>query len=199
MNMKATALLPVTRKVAACPPATAVRGAEAAIIKNIRSGTPRARRCSLELSVVPVRGAMLGSTLDISSPPSGPGRARTNPLQRARAPSRTRRRSAARRALRCRVSSSHAAVEDLERLQVRVEIQGVVSALASYAGDTHAPEGRRQVADEEGVYPDHAGAYSASDAVGAAHRTRVHDAGEAVGRGVGQGDRLVLVGEGLEG
>src|SRR5215216_351972 len=169
------------------------------MIKNIKSGTPRARRCSLELWVVPVRGAMLGSTLDISSPPSGPGRARTNPLQRARAPSRTRRRSAARRARRCRVSSSHATVEDLERFQVRVEIQGVVSTLASYAGDAHAPEGCSEVADEEGVDPDHAGAYPAPDTVGAAQRARVHDAGEAVGRGVGEGDRLVLVGEGLEG
>src|SRR5215204_1821816 len=177
------------------------------MIKNIKSSTPRARRCSLELSVVPVRVAMLGSTLDISSPPSGPGRARTNPLQRARAPARTRRRSAARRARRCREpplaepflrASSHATVEDLERLQVRVEIQGVVSALASYAGDAYAPEGRRQVADQEGVDPDHTGAYAAPDAVGAAHRACVHDAGEAVGRGVGEGDRLVLVGEGLE-
>src|SRR5215203_6981726 len=169
------------------------------MIKNIRSGTPRARRCSFALSVPPAGGVTVDSALDISTPPSGPGRARTNPLQRARAPSRTRRRSAARRALRCRVSSSHAAVEDLERLQVRVEIQGVVSALASYAGDTHAPKGCSEVADEEGVDPDHAGAYSAPDAVRAAHRARVHDAGEAVGRGVGEGEGLVLVGEGLEG
>src|SRR5215211_408071 len=178
------------------------------MIKNIKSGTPRARRCSLELSVVAGRGTKIGSTLDISSPPSGPGGARTNPLQRARAPARTRRRSAARRARRCREpplaelflrASSHTTVEDLERLQVRVEIQGVVSALASYAGDAYAPEGRCQVADEEGVDPDHAGAYSAPDAVGAAHRARVHDAGEAVGRGGGEGEGLVLVGEGLEG
>src|ERR687897_1754045 len=198
MNMKATALLPPEGRPPPCRPPTAVSGAEAAMIKNIRSGTPRARRCSLELSVVPGRGAMLGSALDISSSPSGPGRARPNPSPRARAPARTRRRSAARRARRCPVSSSHATVEDLERLQVRIEVQGVVSALASYAGDTHAPEGRRQVADEERVDPDHAGAYAAPDAVGAAHRARVHDAGEAVRRGVGEGDRIFLVGEGLE-
>src|SRR5918993_691025 len=51
------------------------------MMKNIRSGTPRARRCSLELSVDPGRGVMLGSAVDISSPPSGPGRARTNPYK----------------------------------------------------------------------------------------------------------------------
>src|SRR5215210_409811 len=181
------------------------------MIKNIKSGTPRARRCSLELSVVPVRGAIVGSAPDISSPPSGPGRARTNPLQRARAPARTRRPSAARRALRCRRSlppvaqilrprySSHAALEDLEGLQVGVEIQGVVPALSSYAGDTHAPERRSEVADEEGVDPDHAGAHPTPDAVRAAHRPRVHDAREAVGRGVGEVYRFFLAREGLEG
>src|SRR5829696_10076191 len=169
MNMKATALLPVTRYVAAWPPATAVRGAEAAMIKNIRSGTPRARRWSLELSVVPGRGAMLGSALDISSPPSGPGRARTNPLPRAQAPARTRRPGVARRACRRRTSSSHAALQDLEGLQVGVEVQGVVPALAPDAGDAHPAERRREVSHQEGVDPDHAGANSPPDTVSPAH------------------------------
>src|SRR5215218_5653552 len=152
------------------------------MIKNIRSGTPRARRCSFALSVPPAGGVTVDSALDISTPPSGPGRARTNPLQRARAPARTRRPSAARRARRCRGprSSSHAALEDLEGFEVGIEVQGVVAALASDPRDAHPPKRCREVANEEGIDPDYAGAHSPPDAVGASHGARVHDARESV-------------------
>ena len=60
------------------------------------------------------------------------------------------------------------------------------------------PNGRRQVADEERVDPDHAGADRAADALGPLGRARVDDPREAVRGRVGERDALVLVGEGLE-
>src|SRR3954454_11608874 len=57
MNMNGTPLFPVTRYVAAWPPATAVSGAEAATMKNTRSGTPSARRWSPP----PAAGALGGA------------------------------------------------------------------------------------------------------------------------------------------
>src|SRR4051795_11215489 len=71
MNRNGMPLLPVTRYVAACPPATAVNGAEAATMKNTRSGTPRARRCSWPVVVAPLAGAAAdgaaGSTMDMTA------------------------------------------------------------------------------------------------------------------------------------
>src|SRR3954454_12953575 len=58
MKRNGIPLLPVTRYVTAWPPATAVSGADAATMKNTRSGTPRARRCSwAPPSPVPRAGA----------------------------------------------------------------------------------------------------------------------------------------------
>ena len=48
--------LPVTRNDTAWPPATAVRGADAATMKNTMSGTPSARRCSFAVSRVASAG-----------------------------------------------------------------------------------------------------------------------------------------------
>src|SRR5918997_4851896 len=60
MNMNGTPLFPVTRYVAAWPPATAVSGADAATMKNTRSGTPSARRWSFRDSPVTVPSAAAG-------------------------------------------------------------------------------------------------------------------------------------------
>src|SRR3954452_3605433 len=75
MNMKATPLLPVTRYVAAWPPATAVSGADAATMKNTRSRVPSARRCSwlsadLAAAVVDDDGPVAGSMTDMDALPS---------------------------------------------------------------------------------------------------------------------------------
>ena len=70
--------------VAAWPPATAVSGADAATMKNTRSGTPSARRWSLRDSPSAGVGAVDGSLTDTassSSPPrcGGLRRGRTSP------------------------------------------------------------------------------------------------------------------------
>src|SRR3954470_22761457 len=77
MNMNGTPLFPVTRYVAAWPPATAVSGADAATMKNTRSGTPSARRCSLADSPpTGASGAALCATdIGLSPPASGLGEA----------------------------------------------------------------------------------------------------------------------------
>src|SRR3954469_15623627 len=69
MNRNGMPLLPVTRYVAAWPPATAVSGAGAATMKNTRSGTPSARRCNCPLAALPLAadgdGAAAGSMTDM--------------------------------------------------------------------------------------------------------------------------------------
>ena len=103
--------------------------------------------------------------------------------------------------LRTRTSfgrSRRRAVGDLQRFQVGVEVQREVAALAPDPGDADPAEGRRQVAHEERVDPDHAGADRAADALGPFGGARVDDPGEPVGRRVRERDALVLVGEGLE-
>src|SRR5919112_514229 len=99
MNMNATPRLPVTRYVAAWPPATAVRGADAATMKNTRSGTPSARRCSLAVSLP--AGAAGGAVwaIDMDS--------------------------------LLLLGLTHGAVEDLQRLELRVEVQRLVAAFAA--------------------------------------------------------------------
>ena len=79
---------------------------------------------------------------------------------------------------------AHAVVPstDLERLQVGVEVERVVAALAADAGDADAAERRRQVADEERVDPHRARAHRPADPLGALLRARVDDRREAVAR-----------------
>ena len=88
---------------------------------------------------------------------------------------------------------------DLQGLQLGVEVERVVAALAADAADPHAAERRGQVADEEGVDPDRPGADRAADPLGALGRAGADDRREPVGRRVGELDRLVLGGEGLPG
>ena len=63
-------------------------------------------------------------------------------------------------------------VEHLQGLQIRVEVERVVASLAADARDADAAERRRQVADQEGVDPDRAGAHRAADALRRARRCR---------------------------
>ena len=62
------------------------------------------------------------------------------------------------------------ALADLQRLQVGVEVERVVAALAADAADPDAAEGRGQVADQEGVDPRGPGADRAADPLGALGR-----------------------------
>ena len=62
--------------------------------------------------------------------------------------------------------SGRGALEDLEGLQVAVEVEGVVAALAADAGDADAAERRREVADEERVDPHDAAAHGPPDPLG---------------------------------
>ena len=61
----------------------------------------------------------------------------------------------------------------------RVEVERVVAALAADARDPDAAERRREVAHEEGVDPDRAGAHRAADPLGALRAAGVDDAPRA--------------------
>ena len=52
-------------------------------------------------------------------------------------------------------------------LEVAVEVEGVVAALAADAADPGAAEGRGEVAHQEAVDPDRAGAHGLAESVGA--------------------------------
>ena len=69
---------------------------------------------------------------------------------------------------------------DLEGLQVAVEVEGVVAALAADAGDADAAERRREVADEERVDPHDPAAHGPADPLGPLLRRRVDDRREPV-------------------
>jgi hypothetical protein len=89
-------------------------------------------------------------------------------------------------------------VGDHQGLEVAVELERVVAALAADAGDPAPAEGRREIAHEERVHPHQPGADRAAHPFGALARRRVHDRRQAVGGAVGELDGLGLVGEGLE-
>src|SRR3954451_21210235 len=105
-------------------------------MKNTRSGTPRRRRCRRPApsraadAEPPAPGAADDSMVDMLSPltvraPASP-RAGTGGLR-------------------------DAALQHLQRLEIRVEVEGVVAALAADARDAGAAERRRQVAHQERV------------------------------------------------
>ena len=77
------------------------------------------------------------------------------------------------------VSRRGRALADLQRLQVGVEVERVVAALAADAADPDAAEGRGEVADEEGVDPGGAGADRAPDALGALGSSAVQTIAES--------------------
>src|SRR5580658_8753216 len=88
---------------------------------------------------------------------------------------------------------------DLVRLQVAVEVQGVVATLSTDATDARAAEGRREVADQEAVDPYRAGAHGQSESVGLTLVGGKDHGREAVSRGVRQRDRFVFSFKGLNG
>ncbi len=90
-------------------------------------------------------------------------------------------------------------LEDLQGLEVAVEVERVLAALAADAGDPDAAERCREVADEERVHPHDPGAHCPSDPLGALGRAGVDDRREPVARRVRECDRLLLVAERLEG
>ena len=77
---------------------------------------------------------------------------------------------------------------DLQRLQVGVEVEGEVAALAADPRDPDPAEGRGQVAHEERVDPHGAGANRPADALGPLRRARVDDRREPVGRRIRERD-----------
>ena len=79
---------------------------------------------------------------------------------------------------------------DLQGLEVGVEVERVVAALAADAGDADAAERRRQVADQERVRPDRARPHQAPDPVRALLARRVDDPGQAVAGRVRERDRF---------
>src|SRR3984957_7253572 len=87
---------------------------------------------------------------------------------------------------------------DLERLQIRIEIERVVAALAADAADAGAAEGCGEVAHQEAVDPDGAGAQQRPHPLGARLVRGVEDRREPVGRGVGEFGGLRLVAETLD-
>src|SRR5207342_499530 len=87
---------------------------------------------------------------------------------------------------------------DADVLGFGEETHRFLAAFAAQARLFHAPEGRAQVALEPGVHPDDAGVYAGGEPVRAAQVGGEDRSGQAVAGGVGQGQRLFLVPEGLQ-
>src|SRR5271155_4208958 len=80
----------------------------------------------------------------------------------------------------------------LVRLDLAVEVEGVVAALAADAADARAAEGRREVTDQEAVDPEGAGADGGAETIGPGLVAGEDHRREPVGRRVGEGYRLLL-------
>src|SRR5580704_10409669 len=87
---------------------------------------------------------------------------------------------------------------DLQRLQIRIEIECVVATLAADAADPGAAERSREVAHQEAVHPDRAGAQQCAEPLGPRLARGIDDGRQAVGRRVGEFGGLGLIAEALE-
>src|ERR1700691_822566 len=87
---------------------------------------------------------------------------------------------------------------DLERLQIRIEIECVVAALSADTADTSATEGRGEVAHQKAVHPDGARAQQRPHPLGTRSVRGVEDRRETVGRGVGKFGGFSVVAETLD-
>src|ERR1700689_2182762 len=87
---------------------------------------------------------------------------------------------------------------DLERLQIRIEIQRVVAALAADTADTGATKRCGEVAHQKTVDPDGARAQQRPHPFGARLVRGVEDRREPVGRGVGEFGGFRVIAETLD-
>ena len=95
--------------------------------------------------------------------------------------------------------SGNRAVQNHERLQVAVELERMIAALAANAADAAAAERCRQVAHKERVDPHQPGAQGTAHPFGPLRDAGEHDCGQPIGGAVGELDRFGLVGKRLEG